>query len=174
MSEPHEDARSTAARRAVSRGTLELIVAGVLFAVGALVVIDSRRLGSGWSSDGPQAGYFPFYIGALLCLVSVLIAASSWRNELQRRELFLDAQQLRRVLQLLAPFVVYVALLAFTGIYLASWAFMVFFMWRSGGARWWSTLVIASATVVALFAMFEVWFKVPLPKGPLEVWLGFA
>src|SRR5262245_15153621 len=97
--------------RAISRWTLELIVAGVLFALGAVVVIDSRRLGSGWSSDGPQAGYFPFYIGSLLCLVSVLIAGASLRSPQQRHEVFLDVQQLRQVLQLLVPLLVYVALI---------------------------------------------------------------
>jgi putative tricarboxylic transport membrane protein len=171
MNQPHQQA---ATPKAVSRGTLELIVAGVLFAVGSLVVIDSLRLGSGWSSDGPQAGYFPFYIGSLLCLVSALIAASSWRNRELRRELFLNAPQLRLVLRLLIPLTVYVALLRFTGIYVASWLFMGFFMWRSAEIRWWTTALISSTTVVVLFAMFELWFKVPLPKGPLELWLGLA
>jgi putative tricarboxylic transport membrane protein len=169
MNEPQSDAP-----RAVSRRTLELAVAGVLFALGGLVVIDSRRLGSGWSSEGPQAGYFPFYIGALLCVVSVLIAASTLRNPQLAREQFLDTQQLRLVLRLFVPLVIYVALIAFIGIYAASWLFMVFFMWRSGGVRWWGTLLTASATVLALFALFELWFKVPLPKGPLEAWLGMA
>jgi hypothetical protein len=169
MNQPHEQ---SAAPKAVSRWTLELIVAGMLFAVGSVVIFDSRRLGSGWSADGPQAGYFPFYMGALLCLVSALIAVGSWRNRELKRELFLSAPQLRLVLRLLVPLAVYVALLAFTGIYLASWLFMGFFMWRSGTTRWWSTLLIASATVAALFAMFELWFNVPLPKGPLELWLG--
>jgi hypothetical protein len=26
---------------------------------------------------------------------------------------------------------------------------------------------------LTLFMMFERWFLVPLPKGPLEAWLGF-
>jgi hypothetical protein len=26
---------------------------------------------------------------------------------------------------------------------------------------------------LALFLMFEKWFLVPLPKGPLEAWLGY-
>lgn len=170
MSEPEQ----IEAPRAVSRRTLELAVAVVLFALGGLVVIDSRRLGSGWSSDGPQAGYFPFYVGALLCVVSVLIAASTLRNRQLAREQFLDMQQLRLVLRLLVPLVAYVALMAFTGIYAASWSFMAYFMWRSGGMRWWGTLLTASGTVAALFALFELWFKVPLPKGPLETWLGMA
>ena len=38
----------------------ELGVAALLIAVGALVVFDSVRLGTGWADDGPRSGYFPF------------------------------------------------------------------------------------------------------------------
>ncbi|MCK7500079.1 MAG: hypothetical protein MZW92_64435 [Comamonadaceae bacterium] len=30
-----------------------------------VVIVDSRRIGAGWADDGPQAGYFPFYIGLM-------------------------------------------------------------------------------------------------------------
>jgi hypothetical protein len=26
---------------------------------------------------------------------------------------------------------------------------------------------------VALFLLFEVWFLIPLPKGPVESWFGY-
>ena len=45
-------------------------VAVAFFLFGALVVWDSKRLGAEWASDGPQAGYFPFYIGMLICISS--------------------------------------------------------------------------------------------------------
>ena len=51
----------------LSTGTVEVIVAAVLFGVGLVVIRDSQRLGAGWGSDGPQSGYFPYYIGLLIC-----------------------------------------------------------------------------------------------------------
>jgi putative tricarboxylic transport membrane protein len=65
---------------AASTRTVELVVAGLVFVFGAVVVFDSVRLGWGWASDGPQAGYFPFYIGLLICLASVVIGARALRN----------------------------------------------------------------------------------------------
>jgi hypothetical protein len=47
---------------------IDLVVAVLVFTLGAIVGFDSYRLGASWGSDGPQAGYFPFYIGSDLCL----------------------------------------------------------------------------------------------------------
>jgi len=54
----------------ISMRATELVVAALLFMAGAVVVYDSYRLGSKWGSDGPQSGYFPFYIGLLICISS--------------------------------------------------------------------------------------------------------
>jgi putative tricarboxylic transport membrane protein len=37
---------------------------------------------------------------------------------------------------------------------------------------WAKTAAVALGVSVVFFLLFEVWFKVPLPKGPLESWLG--
>jgi hypothetical protein len=35
-------------------------------------------------------------------------------------------------------------------------------------------LAVSVGTSVALFLVFELWFQVPLPKGPLENMLGLG
>ena len=37
----------------------------------------------------------------------------------------------------------------------------------------WKPVVPTSCPGVAAFVMFEIWFKIPLPKGPVERLLGF-
>ena len=64
-------------RASVSTRTVEIAVALILFIVGAIVVFDSYRLGSEVGSDGPQSGYFPFYIGLLICISSVVTLAQA-------------------------------------------------------------------------------------------------
>jgi hypothetical protein len=51
--------------------TVDAVVAAILLVVGVVVVIEARRLGAGWTSDGPGAGYFPFYIGVIVCISSL-------------------------------------------------------------------------------------------------------
>jgi putative tricarboxylic transport membrane protein len=153
----------------------EFIVAGFFLAVGALVVWESRRLGSQWGSDGPQAGYFPFYIGLLIC-ISSLVNLVSALNRADRRT-FVDRQQLRMVLIVMLPYTVYVALISnpvySLGIYEASVIFIAAFMHYLGKYSWPKIVAVSVGTMAVFFVMFEVWFKVPLPKGPLEALLGF-
>ena len=154
----------------------EVIVAALFLAFGSVVVWDSRRLGAEWGSDGPQAGYFPFYIGVFICVSSVV----NLYNAVVKadREPFVLWGQLRMILIVMVPCVIYVALIAnpwqSLGIYVASALFIAFFMRFLGKYGWLKIAAVSIVTMVVFFVMFEVWFKVPLPKGPLEAAFGFA
>jgi hypothetical protein len=159
-------------RPAATYRTVELAVAVLAFVFGAIVVADSARLGAGWADDGPQAGYFPFYIGLVICLGSAWVFVSTWRKREAGRDPFVLRGQLAQIMTLLVPAIVYVAVIGFVGIYVSSLVFMAYFMGRHGRHRWWVTTLVAIGLPVVLFMMFEVWFKTPLPKGPLEALLG--
>ena len=154
----------------------EFVVAACFLAVGSLVVWESRRLGSRWGSDGPQAGYFPFYIGAIICISSAVNLYSAIARA--NRDAFVRWGQLRMILVVMVPCVVYVALIVnpwlSLGIYVASAVFIAFFMRYLGKYGWAKIAAVSVGTMVVFFLMFEVWFKVPLPKGPLEAAFGFA
>jgi putative tricarboxylic transport membrane protein len=154
----------------------EILVASLFLAFGALVVWESRRLGAQWGSDGPQAGYFPFYIGSIICISSV----ANLYSALARGDTspFVRWGQLRMVLVVMVPSFVYVALIVnpwfSVGFYVASAVFIALFMRYLGKYEWPKIAAVSVGVVVAFFLMFEVWFKVPLPKGPLEAALGFG
>jgi hypothetical protein len=154
--------------------TMERAVAAAAFVFGAIVVADSARLGAGWADDGPQAGYFPFYIGLIICICSAWIFYGTLRRRDAGGEPFVLRGQFRQILTLLVPAIVYVIAIDFAGIYLSSLVFMAYFMARHGGHRWWVTLLVSVGLPLVLFAMFEIWFKTPLPKGPIEALLGLA
>ena len=150
----------------------EIATAGVLALIAVLVIVDSLRVGAGWADDGPRAGYFPFYIGLSL------LAASAWTLVTQLRSwsqvhVFATRAELGRVLTVLWPLVVYVVLIKLLGIYVASAVLIAFFMARHGRHRWFTTAGVALGVPLAFFLVFERWFVVPLPKGPLEALLGF-
>lgn len=151
----------------------EVGVAVFLLAIGALVVADSLRVGIGWADDGPRSGYFPFYVGLFLIgssgwtLLRALIGRSPLKGEFATRE------QIGLVFAVLVPMVVYVALIAGLGIYVASFMLISYFMKRHGKYGWPITAAVAAAVPIAFFLLFERWFLVLLPKGPLERALGF-
>jgi putative tricarboxylic transport membrane protein len=150
----------------------EIAVAAVFFLLGAIVVYDSARLGARWAEDGPQPGYFPFYIGLIVCLSAAVNLVLALLNRRDRDRIFVEAGQLKLVLAVLVPTALYVALIGWTGIYVASALFIAFFMRWLGKYPWWKVAAVSIGNSVAFFVIFEVWFKVPLPKGPLETLLG--
>jgi putative tricarboxylic transport membrane protein len=159
-------------RSAVSVRTVELAVAVLFFVFGAVVAGDSYRIGASWGAEGPQAGYFPFYIGLIICFSSAWIFVRALWAKAKAHDSFVSRGQLTLVLKMLIPSIVYVVLIALIGIYVASTIFIAFFMLWLGKYSWAKTVPIAVGVSVAFFMLFEVWFNVPLPKGPLEVLLG--
>jgi len=155
----------------------EIVVAGIFLAFGALVVFDSRRLGASWGSDGPQAGYFPFYIGLIICISAIVNLVTAIGRKSDGSKAFVTREQLKMVVIVMVPYAIYVALIANPlyplGIYEASVIFIAIFMRFLGKYSWLKIAVVSLATMVAFFLMFEIWFKVPLPKGPIEALLGF-
>ena len=161
-------------RAAFSQTSAELVVAALFFLVGAIVIYDSWRLGAGWGEDGPQAGYFPFYIGLMVCAASAVNFGLALFSKREREKAFVEVAALKLVLSVLVPAAIYVALIGWTGIYVASTVFIAFFMRWLGKYAWWKVAAVSIGNSVVFFVIFEFWFKVPLPKGPLESLLGLA
>jgi putative tricarboxylic transport membrane protein len=171
MSQPEE-------KSAVSTRTVDIVVAMLFLMLGAVVMWDSARLGSKWGSDGPEAGYFPFYIGLILCIAAVVNGVQALRDKAAKADSFVSVSSLKMVLSVLIPTTVFVALIdgigpvPGLGIYVASVLFVIGFMRWLGKYSWLKSVVVAIGVAVFFFLMFEVGFKVPLPKGPLEAALG--
>ncbi len=169
------DDKPSGGEAGISTRTMEIAVALVLLAVGVLVVVDSYRLGSKWGSDGPQSGYFPFYIGLMLCISSaatlIQVALAHRRrgasggagNESESQ--FVAWGQLKLVLSVLIPAIVYVIGVQLIGIYVASAVYIALFMRWLGKYSWLKSVAIGVLVSASIFAMFEIWFKVPLFKG---------
>ena len=158
-------------RAAFRQKSAEIVVAALFLAAGAVVVYDSLRLGTKWADDGPQAGYFPFIIGLLICIAAAvnLVAVFAWAREDARA--FVEIGQLKMVLAVLVPTAAYVGLIGWLGIYVASILFIGFFMRWLGKYEWWKLAAVSVGNSVFFFLVFEIWFRIPLPKGPLEALL---
>ena len=158
-------------RAAFRQKTAEIVVAGLFLLAGAVVVYDSLRLGAKWAEDGPEAGYFPFIVGVIICIASAinLAAVFAWARDMDQT--FVEVGQLKMVLAVLVPTSIYVGLVGFLGIYVASILFIAFFMRWLGKYDWWKLAAVSIGNSVFFFVIFELWFKIPLPKGPLEALL---
>jgi len=169
MSTPGEGARGDISTRLVVLVVALLVVGG-----GTVVVMDALRVGISWADDGPRAGYFPFFIGCILIVAGGTIAIKTvlaWRK--LAGAVFVTRAELKPVFAMLLPTIAYVAAIFVIGIYVASAIYIAAFMVWQGKFRWQLTAAVSLGVPVAIFLLFEIWFLVPLPKGPLERLLGY-
>jgi hypothetical protein len=148
----------------------DLAIALVLFLLAGLVLVDSVRLGIGWSTDGPKSGFFPFCLAVIAMLSCVVIAVQALRRG--RGRPFVTRAQAGPVLKVVLPAAGLVVATQFVGLYVAAALYIALYMRWIGRHEWWLVLVLAACIPVVTFVIFERWFLVPMPKGALEDWLG--
>ena len=161
MSDKHETAG-----RGISMRSAEIVVALLVLVMGSVVVYDSLRLGAKWAEDGPEAGYFPFYIGALICIGGgVTLICALLGKGIKKDALFVEFEVLKPVLSVLLPAAVFVFGIQMIGIYVASALYIAVFMVWLGKYSWLRGVLVGGSVSTVMFMTFEVWFKVPLFKG---------
>src|SRR5437867_2744902 len=148
----------------------DLVTASVLLLVGGVVVFDAVGIGIGWSTDGPKSGFFPFWLGVLLIAAcAVMLVQAARRTGLAP---FVTRAQLGPVLKVLWPAVALVVLTQWLGLYVSAALYTGVYMRWIGRHSALAVLAVAILFPLATFFIFEKWFLVPMPKGPLEAWLG--
>jgi Tripartite tricarboxylate transporter TctB family len=169
------DKDGEARRQGVATYKVEAVVAFLILILGITVAAGSWKLGAGWTTDGPGAGYFPFYIGILMCISGLGVMYQSLFGKNKNTEIFVDNEQLKLVLSVFVPACIYVLGVQFLGLYVASAIYIALFMVILGKFSILKSVLISVAVIVLFFFMFEVWFKVPLFKGSLEplAFLGY-
>ena len=153
--------------------THKLVEAGVTLLIalfGVIVIVGSMKAGINWGAEGPRAGFFPFYIEIFIVASSAINLWNGLRED--NDDLFAEWGQLRQVLSVVVPTAIYVGVMPFIGLYLASMVFIAWFMRWLGKYPWLTVLAISLGMPIVTYFIFERWFMVPLPKGPIEEWLG--
>jgi len=134
-------------------------------------VIGALRVGIGWGAEGPKAGFFPFYI-SLIVLISCAVNLLNVLRESTDRRVFAEWGQIRQVLSVVIPTTVYVFAVPMLGMYVSSGLLIAVFMKWLGRYSWLMVLAVGIGMPILTYLMFERWFLVPLPKGPVEDWFG--
>ena len=166
------DQASADASPVVGTRSVDIVVYLSLLAVALLLGFDNWRTGMSWEADGPQAGYFPFYLSLLLCAASVFGLISKLM-ERGTSDTFVTREQLRRVMQVFVPTLLFCVLMQWLGLYVASFLLITGFMWIVGRIALWKSLLTGLLFSIIMFLTFDVAFDVIMPKGPLEAAFGY-
>jgi putative tricarboxylic transport membrane protein len=162
--------READSRSGPSQASVEVGVAIATALFGLIVIVGSVRIGTGWGTDGPRSGFFPFYVGLAIVAGSAINLVRSLRIE--RRQVFAEWSQLRQVVSIVIPTAIFVAVVPWIGLYVASLLLIAAFMVLLGGYRLGTAATIAATLIALTYMTFEWWFLLPLPKGPLEDLVG--
>jgi putative tricarboxylic transport membrane protein len=164
--------KSEVARGGPSHRIVEIGVTVFTLIFGIIVIMGSLRAGIDWGVEGPRAGFFPFYIGVMIIVATIINFFGIIRAE-RSDKLFADWGQLRQVLAVVIPTAIYVVLIPTIGIYVASALLIAIFMRWLGRYGWLLIAAVSLGVPLVFFLLFENWFLIPLPKGPIEEFLGF-
>jgi putative tricarboxylic transport membrane protein len=166
-------ARADDSSSVVSTRTVDMVVSLLLLALAALLCFDNWRTGIAWASDGPQAGYFPFYLGLILAAASLYGLVTSLVTGAGATQAFLTRGQLRRVMQVFIPTLLFCLLTQWLGLYVASFLLIAGFMRIIGRIALWKSMLTAFLFAIIMFVTFDIAFDVIMPKGPLEAAFGY-
>jgi hypothetical protein len=152
---------------------VDIAVSLLLIALAATLGYDNWRTGISWDSTGPQAGYFPFYLSVILVGASLYGLVAAWLSRKEAVETFVTRAQLRRVMAVFVPTLLFCLATQFLGLYVASFLLIAGFMRMVGRIAWWKSLLTAFVFTAAMFVTFDIAFDVIMPKGPLEAAFGY-
>ena len=169
----HETEGNAAGRSVVGTRSVDIVLSLLILALAVLLGWDSWRVGMSWAEDGPQAGYFPFYLSVVLGAASLYGLVNQLFMEKGPGETFVTGEQLRRVMQVFVPTLLFCVFMQWLGLYVASFLLIAGFMWIVGRIALWKALVTAFLFSIIMFITFDIAFDVIMPKGPLEAAFGY-
>ena len=150
----------------------DVTVSLLLLVLAATLGFDNWRTGIAWDSTGPEAGYFPFYLSVILGGASLYGLVSIFLARKQASETFVTRAQLRRVMAVFVPTLLFCLATQFLGLYVASFFLIATFMRLVGRIALWKSLLTAFLFTAIMFVTFDIAFDVIMPKGPLEAAFG--
>jgi hypothetical protein len=151
----------------------EIVVSLLLLALALTLGYDNWRTGIAWDSTGPQAGYFPFYLSVILAGASLYGLLVTFLARREVAETFVTRAQLRRVMAVFVPTLLFCLATQFLGMYVASFLLIGIFMRVVGKIALWKSLLTAFLFTAIMFVTFDIAFDVIMPKGPLEAAFGY-
>jgi hypothetical protein len=154
-----------------SHKSIEVGVALLVMVFGIIAIAGSVNVGIGWGAEGPRAGFFPFYIGVAIVISGAVNLWNAVRPDAPGG-IFAEWSQLRQVMLVVIPATIYAFAVGFIGIYVSSAIFIAWFMRWLGKYSWAMVAPVAIGMPIIVYIVFEKYFLVALPKGPIEAWFN--
>ena len=142
--------------------------AAAIILIAAVAMFDSRKvfgeqIGSSPGDVGPS--WYPFWAATLMGVAAIFIGYRAFVSALPAEGVFTGRDSVFAVLKLVLPMIAYATSFQWLGFYIATAAYMGFFSAFIGKYRWYAVVAAAILTPLAIYLLFEVAFKLLLPKS---------
>ena len=149
--------------------------AAAIILIAAVAMFDSRKVftslpGTSPGDVGPS--WYPFWSAGLMGIAAVYVGLRAFTQPQSTESPFATRESITSVIKLIVPMFFYALSFQWLGFYMATALYMAFFAWYLGKYMWWATLAAGAITPLAVFLLFEVAFRLALPKSVLYQ-LGF-
>jgi putative tricarboxylic transport membrane protein len=146
------------------------LVWGLLAAFGGFIIHESLDHNYYGSDFGPGPGFFSFWLGILLIVLSLSQIVMTYRRPAEPLpDGFIPGREgVKRMLSIIAALTASLFLMNVLGFSLTMTAFCVFLLRRLGRQPWWQTLILSAVAGFGMAYLFGL-LQVMLPKG----FLGF-
>ena len=101
------------------------------------------------------------------------VSAATLLAPREATETFVTRAQLRRVMAVFVPTLLFCLATQYLGMYVASFLLIAIFMRMVGRIALWKSLLTAFLFTAIMFVTFDIAFDVIMPKGPLEAAFGY-
>jgi hypothetical protein len=151
----------------------DIVFALVLLGLAVLVAQESLQLNIGWGLNGPEGGFFPFWlsVGLGICCV-VILAQALWRTTPALNRPLVKPGGWGLLLTVALPALALVVLTEMIGLYLAAALYIGFNMRWIGRHHWLLVLALSLGIPLGSYFLFDKWFLIPMPKGWWGAHLG--
>jgi hypothetical protein len=137
----------------------------VFLLLGALVLLDTIRLGPGWGESGPQPGFFPFVMTILLVLGTLGVIYVELYQQSDTRPFFEVSEEVADLLKVGIPIVIVPFVIRWLGLYVGAGLYIAFFMAWYGKFRWYSALAGGIILPVVLWLVLREGFNISMPMS---------
>jgi hypothetical protein len=142
--------------------------AAAIVLIAAVAMFDSRGVfttlpGTSPGDVGPS--WYPFWAAALMGAASLFVGYRALVTPQSAAGAFETRESVTSVLKLIIPMFAYALSFQWLGFYLATITYMAFFAAYIGRYKWWGVLLAATVTPLAIYLLFEVAFRLILPKS---------
>ena len=142
--------------------------AAAIIVIAAVAMFDSKGMFTAAVGTAPGdvgASWYPFWSATLMGLAAASIAVRSFTTVMAKESPFETRQSVTSVLKLIIPMFLYAFALSYLGFYIATAVYMGFFAWYLGHYKWWAIVAVGVITPLAIYLLFEVAFRLILPKS---------